>query len=214
MKYRVVGWTEFDDPTVDYGACPESALQAIIADIRLHGYDFTGTEHQENINGAPVLNDGKKRLFSQREFGGVMAKAHGDYSLKGYINYAFGRCDDSVMPDFDQSYSVFEFEAEQVENETITVEVDKSLWNAAKTGNLILPDSPELTFIDRGDTLRLIFSEDECEYLVKNMERRKNFTREKLSKIVSAALCQDKKAEKRYNDADWIVELDLSPVSK
>ena len=42
MKYRVVGWTEYDNPNVPMESCSPAAMQAILRDIRENGYLFTG----------------------------------------------------------------------------------------------------------------------------------------------------------------------------
>ena len=96
MKYRVVGWADYSDPDIEDEDVSEAALQAIIEDIRANGYCFSGWDHQESFGCAPVLNDGKRRTFSQRGFGGVMAMAHGNLSRMGYSEYAFHFGEDDI----------------------------------------------------------------------------------------------------------------------
>ena len=89
MKYRVIGWTYYEDNDVleKKGTIGFAERNAIIDEIRKHKYLFSGWHHQESWNGVvPILNDGKKRCYSQRGWGGVMAEAYGymedyDYSL-------------------------------------------------------------------------------------------------------------------------------------
>ena len=83
MKYKVIGWTYYDDNEILYSGNTIGFAErnAIIDEIRKHRYLFSGWHHQESWEGVvPVLNDGKKRCYSQRGWGGVMAKT---YYLRG-----------------------------------------------------------------------------------------------------------------------------------
>ena len=107
MEYKVVGWTHYDDNSVKSGPIDSDVVEAVIADIREHGYLFTGYHHQESYNCAPVLNDGMRRLFSRRQFGAIMAKAHGDEDEMAYAWYMddYGiRPEALVFPGSDRSY--------------------------------------------------------------------------------------------------------------
>lgn len=88
MEYSVIGWTEYDNELIETGENDDKAVDAVIADLRAHQYCFSGVSHQERFCGAPVLSDGKKRLFSQRDFGAMMAIAHGERA-EDYARYAF-----------------------------------------------------------------------------------------------------------------------------
>ena len=88
MKYRVVGWTYYDNSEIfnSGNTIGFAERNAIIDEIRKHKYLFTGWHHQESCEGVvPILNDGKKRCFSQRGWGGVMAEA---YECMGNYDYA------------------------------------------------------------------------------------------------------------------------------
>ncbi len=89
MKLRVIGWTYYDDPHFEEGENSYAARSAIIADIKEHGYDFTGWHHEESDRGAPVLNDGKIRRYSQRGWGGLMADVYGEVDPFAYSRHAF-----------------------------------------------------------------------------------------------------------------------------
>ncbi len=89
MKLRVVGWTYYDDARFEDGGDSYAAHEAILADVKANGYDFTGWHHQEAERGAPVLSDGRIYRYSQRGWGGLMAEVVGDEDLFGYARYAF-----------------------------------------------------------------------------------------------------------------------------
>ncbi len=216
MKYRVVGWTEYDDVSVDTAPCSESALQAIIKDIAEGGYIFSGWDHQESMNGAPVLNDGKKRLFSQRGFGGVMARAHGDFSRMGYARYAFSwhGHGETVMPKSDKAFCPALFTPETDLNEEIRLSVPASiLAEAEETGAVRLEDRDALTFLDIGDTLTLLAEGKSASYLIEDMDRKKDLSEEEEFEIFSSTYSHDpdvkKQADEKYESAKWVIEAKL-----
>ncbi len=92
MKIRVIGWTDDYDSHFGEGEHSFAANEAIMEDIRLHGYEFTGWDHQETRNCVPVLSDGKVRSFSQRGWGGLMGEAYGLNGPMDYCKYAFNYC--------------------------------------------------------------------------------------------------------------------------
>ncbi len=89
MKLKVVGWTYDCDMRFGDVDCDYAARAAIIADIREHGYLFTGEQHQEESLGVPVMNDGSKRSFSQRGWGDLMAEAYDEEEPNSYAKYSF-----------------------------------------------------------------------------------------------------------------------------
>lgn len=218
MKYRVVGWTEYDDTSVDEADCSEAAYQAILADIREHGYDFSGWDHQESINGAPVLNDGCKRLFSQRGFGGLMAEAHGNRSRMGYSIYAFRYNPEDVwvMPPIERSFD-FDFVPEEDLNETITATVDDEALAAAATGKVTLPNLPELTYLDEGDTLVLTAPAGSASFLVKEITRERDFDIDFMTRLhypsdEDVQSGEYRRLEKIFEDAPDVIRLKLAPI--
>ena len=89
MKIRVIGWTNYSDSRFENDGVTYAEFEAIANDIRENGYMFTGMHHQGYKYCVPVLNDGKKRTFSERGFGKVMARGHDVYTSGGYVDYAF-----------------------------------------------------------------------------------------------------------------------------
>ena len=215
MKYRVVGWTYYDDLLVESKYCSESALQAIIEEIKQKGYEFTGYDHQNTDACVPVLNDGKKRLFSQREFGGIMAKAHGDYSRMGYSYYAFNWHDPKALklPEFEDEFDADKFVPETDLNEEIILEVSSEIFKQAKSKKHIVVDDHEiLKFVDVGDTLTLVCGEEKQSFLIEDLERRKDLTKKQMNDIMGASYASEKikkHLDKLYLDAKWVVEFKL-----
>ncbi len=89
MKLQVVGWTYYDDLRFPEGEDSYASNAAIMADIRAHGYHFTGWHHEEDFNGAPILNDGRIYRYSQRGWGALMADVYEEKEPYAYVNYAF-----------------------------------------------------------------------------------------------------------------------------
>ncbi len=83
MALKVLGWDSYDSHDYPAGEYSEEVRSIVLMDVKRNGYLFTGLDHQESINCAPVLTDGKIYRFSQRGWGALMATAHGstDYSL-------------------------------------------------------------------------------------------------------------------------------------
>ena len=179
MKYRVVGWTHWDSWDVeDSGNTIGFAERnAIIDDLIKHKYNFSGYDHQEMDCCAPVLNDGKKRTYSQRGWGGVMAEAHGMTEAMDYAAFSFGSGQGSCYPcdEFDPS----EFEPEEDLNEEITLEVSEVLFPEDTEGEFLLPDVRELRYLDRGDHLILTSGENTARFLVSDVGRSRTTPKEK-----------------------------------
>lgn len=178
MKYRVVGWVYYEDYSIPSsgGTIGFAETNAIIDDIRKHKYLFTGWDHQEAWeNCVPVLNDGKKRMFSQRAWGGVMAEAYGHMGDYDYANYTFHESIKENYKKFPKSDFDYEsFEVEEVENEHFTIEVKKELFEIAKTKNpFYLEDDSKLRYIDSLDTLTLTCEGKELNFLVEDIDRNK-----------------------------------------
>ena len=216
MKYRVVGWADYSDPDIEEGDVSESALQAIVEDIRKNGYCFSGWDHQESFGCAPVLNDGKRRTFSQRGFGAVMAMAHGDLSRMGYAGYAFdfAESDEKSLPPRERAFDPEKFTPETDLCEVITVKVSDEYIKEAETARKVrLADSEGIKLVDIGDTLKLVADNTERTFLIKGVERCRDLDEETELKIRMLAYEDDnaviRKYEQIYETAPWIVRLVL-----
>lgn len=221
MKYRVVGWTAYDDPNVKGAECTEGAIQAILRDIRKHHYRFTGWDHQERPRGVPVLNDGCMRVFSQRGFGHVMAWAHGDYSHMGYVEYAFDDPSDTTpsrMPSASRQFDPATFTPEADLHEAFTCAVDDlTLSTVLATKEIALPyDDPAFTMIDVGDTLTLVCGESRFVYRVRDAVRCRDMTQEEDMELYALICTCDfnkmREADERYDRTPWILKLALEEL--
>lgn len=172
MKYRVIGWTDYDNDLFSDEEISDAAMYAIVDDIRKNGYYFSGFDHQERLYGAPVLNDGKRRTFSQRGFGAVMAMAYdteGDYA---YSLYAFAvKPDRCVMPTIEAvvGYKPEENLAEEFEISLAVGEYEAALAD----GTIETEDIPSLRMIDKGDALIISCGEECHRHKVRWAERTK-----------------------------------------
>ena len=178
MKYKVIGWTwyenyniPFSDDTIGF-----AERNAIIDEIKKHKYLFTGWDHQESWESCvPILNDGKKRGFSQRGWGGVMAEAYGDMGDYDYSNYTFhGRLNSPYVKYPSEEYNTYNFISEPLEHEHFDVNISKELFEIAKTSNpFYLEDLDELRFIDTDDTITLHYDDEALTFLVAEIDRSK-----------------------------------------
>ena len=178
MKYRVVGWTDYDSYDVKDvdGPIGFAERNAIIDDIKAHGYLFSGWDHQEMLECVPILNDGKKRCYSQRGWGGVMAEAHGDMGEYDYAGYAFDfslKREMCVYPD--SSLYPEDFTPEKDLNEHFEIEVDEGIFELSQKQNpFFLDDTDTLRYIDKGDMLTLKCGEKHTEFLIDGIDRSRN----------------------------------------
>ncbi len=172
MKYKVVGWTDYDDIEIMDGECTDAAIAAIVDDIKANGYSFSGHAHQEYDCGVPVLNDGLARRFSARSWGSVMAKANGYFDYMDYSSFAFSfDLEDEIMPDADRWYSEgdgFELcEADKFSFE-VTAQVLDSI---ATTGEYLCDDTDALRYLEIGDTAVFTDGERQLEMIIDTYER-------------------------------------------
>ena len=80
---KIIGWTWWGNP--DYEKVHESEMtyddfkkrrDAVAAELKKMNYKFTGGYHQNGDYGVPIFDDGVVLQCSQREWGGIMAKAY------------------------------------------------------------------------------------------------------------------------------------------
>lgn len=182
MKLKVIGWTFYDNEEFESVYCSEAGMEAIIDDIKEHGYEFSGKNHQGSDCGAPVLNDGKKRCFTQRAFGRLMARAHGDYSYYGYCSYdfAYWSLDERKMAEDDDRDLYFKSDIEGLVEENLA---EVLVFNATKDqmkmatneGKLVFPHRNSLRYLDVGDTLILKCEDEEKRFLVEEYKRDEHY---------------------------------------
>lgn len=212
MKYKVIGWTEWESD-VPSGEVTEAATQAIIDDIRENGYSFTGWDHQESMNCTPVLNDGKKRLYSQRGFGGLMAEAYDHHGSMDYSRYAF-RWDISSnpeddytdgMPPLSRSFDPNAFIPEDISEDYVIEVTKEQLDTAERERVLIIDDYPEIRFIDAGDRVTLKYQDISVQYEVKSVIKEKDFSFEDQV----ALYAHEEGAEQKWQNAKIIATIHL-----
>ena len=178
MKYKVIGWTYYDNSEIlDSGDTIGFAERnAIIDEIRKHKYLFSGWHHQESWEGVvPVLNDGKKRCFSQRGWGGVMSEAYGHMNNYDYASFTFHQSIPSNKLKFaPDDFNIYQYDFEMIENEHFKVEVNEGLFEIAKTKNpFYLEDLDELRYIDKNDKITITCNNEELTFVVKDIDRDK-----------------------------------------
>lgn len=201
MKYKVIGWTNYEDSTLESTPPTDAAVYAIVDNIRSNGYRFTGFHHQEE-HAIPILNDGKKRLFSQRGFGGLMASVYHLDGIFDYAKFAYPRNDNDeyILPQ--RGYDRTDFEDPSTLCERYTVLLDEtSAQTALAEQKLVLDDLPALRYIDCGDDIILKSPTAEYRLRVRSVERQKDLTEEESLEIDIASLSMHKNRE-RFNLAN------------
>lgn len=156
MKYKVIGWTDYDNDLFEDGTLSHAAVNAIIDDIRENGYFFSGYDHQERLYGAPVLNDGKRRVFSQRGFGAVMAEAYKEEGDYAYSLYAFEIKPDRLkMPTLAARVG---YTQDSDLSECFEISLGEEEYKTALDAGIItLEDDKRLRMIDKGDTVLIAY---------------------------------------------------------
>lgn len=211
MKYRVVGWTEYDD---DIGEVNTfwAARNAIIDDIKAHGYLFSGWAHQESLLCAPVLNDGKAFRCSQRCWGEIMAEAHGLFGRMDYAKYAFD-VRDPVYPA--ERFDRLGFIPEDV-RERFELEVTKKVFERARKGEIELDDLPQFRYIGEGDGLLLTCGGEKKLYTVTEVDREKDISEETEIRLHYPSIerdysdCEERRlAEEEYARAPVVLTIAL-----
>ena len=190
MKYKVIGWTYGDD--YEFPTSQEqigfAERNAIIDEIKKHKYLFSGWHHQESWeNCVPILNDGKKREFSQRGWGGVMAEAYDNFDDYGYSIYTFYQSiDDKYLKFPKNEFDAEDFVSEPILNEHFDVKVNEGLFNIAKKKNpFYLDDLAELRYLDTNDTITLHYQDESLTFLVSDIDRDKKELKFKNSELIS-----------------------------
>lgn len=223
MKYKVIGWTWYDNEQIDTMDYSRSAEEAVIEDIRVNGYVFSGMHHQEDPRCVPVLNNGKMITFTQRGFGGVMAKAYGKASRMSYAEYAFDwymGIDNEPSPYvFPSEERVFEGKvdgslieadlSEQFEYEATEGEFE----NALKNGELeFIYTDKKYRFMDTGDTILVKCGDKSQLFEITQFARYKKFTEdEEIELIMGSPLNPEaeKRADTLYEQKPETVEMKL-----
>lgn len=183
MRYKVIGWTFSENYDIKNAPLTFAARHAIIDEIKAHGYLFSGYDHQEAWYGCPVLNDGKKRMCSQRGFAGIMAEAHGETDLYSYSKYMFGIKKEAIIaPKSGVDMQAFSKKADLCEN--FSLNIPEEQYNRVLSENvIILEDLPTLRYIDAGDTLTLAYGSDTTFFEVLGVDRYKDLTNEERLEI-------------------------------
>ncbi|MCD8372811.1 MAG: hypothetical protein LUD27_05885 [Clostridia bacterium] len=214
MKYRVVGWTSYDDYSVKDGDLTYAAYTTIIDEIRSEKLFFSGYDHQERSYCVPVLNDGKKRIFSQRSWGGLMAEAYGyygrfDYSLFSYPS-AVGK--GAKIPE-GQGVPVW-FVPEKDLSEEITVNVGEEKFAEAESGRIKIAEEGRLRYVDKGDTLTLVCGDMAASYKVFDVFSRLRDVPDDIQSIIDRY--EDKKEVERATEiaakAPYIFDIRLKKI--
>jgi len=186
MKYRIIGWTDYDNSRVHFKEQTIAKRNVVIDEIRKNGYTFTGEEFQECDGCVPVFNDGTKLYCSRRGWGGIMAEAHGyngnpyDYAL--FTDLYPG--DENIRPT--DGYDSEQFKKPEDLVESITIEVENAeLFSDFERGKpvkfFVGKDDKiisALRYLDSGDTLCLIFGDRKVGRVVNTVDFDKECTEE------------------------------------
>ncbi len=185
MKFKVIGWCDFDDTEIPATReCERSAYHAIIDEVKEKGYCFSGYAHQEMRNGVPVMNDGKKRIFSRRGWGSLMAEARDGKHYMDFTLYAEAFATEEAelrgMPtDSVRVERVTDATDAEFLHEEFTVSVNAAaLARARRNGLYEGPNAPEFRYIDKGDKITLVTDGDSEEFTVSELKRGWNFAPE------------------------------------
>ena len=190
MKYKVIGWTWYENYNIPFSnkSIGFAERHAIVDEIKKHKYLFSGYHHQEWWdNCVPILNDGKKRGFSQRGWGGVMAEAYEYFNDYDYAIFTF---EQSIKPNAikipKHEFKPEEFVSKPLEHEHFDITISSELFEIAKTKNpFYLDDLEELRFIETDDTITLHCNDESITFLVDDINRNKKEVDFKQSHLIN-----------------------------
>lgn len=202
MKYRVIGWTYYDDNSIKDKETTFAAWEAIKDEVREHGYEITGWHHQEWSNCTPVLNDGKKRTFSQRGWGKLMAEANGDIGAYAYARYTF------IGPEIPDKYNLPERspfkKVEKVSSlyETFSFPVTEEQLEDVKTQRTFsYIDCDEYRYLDKGDSALFVCGEKSVLREITGVEKVIDVTEEERIKFeIGEGFSSREEALKAYDE--------------
>jgi len=217
MKFRVVGWTAYDNPDVPEGESHDAADRAVIDEIAKRGYLFPGSDHHWHQLGAPVLNDGKMRTYSERGWGAIMAEGHGEKGRMDYAKYAFDwyvldEEDTRVFPTAEDEFDREGFVPEQI-NEEIVYEVDEELFAKAQdpsVSELRFDECDELRYLGEGDTLILVCGDKRVSLAAGKVSHKRDLTSEQVLAMFSAPYKSEeeqKKIDQIYADSKEVIDV-------
>lgn len=216
MKYKVIGWTFSENYDIKSVPLTFAARHAIIDEIKAHGYLFSGYDHQEAWYGCPVLNDGKKRMCSQRGFAGIMAEAHNDTGLYAYSRYMFGIPRDIMITPKPKVNSQEISEARNLcENFSLKVS-EEQYARLLSEGMLTLEDLPTLRYIDAFDTVTIAYGAGNTTFEVLGVDRHKDLPNEDCLEIAMPKFDIDgiQKQERKMHEAKTLLKIKLKPYEK
>lgn len=231
MKLRVVGWTDYDYHEFKEGDVTWAARMALVDDIKKNGYLFSGWDHQECSNCAPVYNDGKMRRFSQRGFGDVMAEAHGETGYMAYAQYAFRLNPEACVYPQHEVYR-WNVPVEKDLAETFVLQVDEDFFNSVPAvehlvfgelkrtkKTLKLADLPQLRYIGEGNTLVLECNGKSKAFGIVDVDRRRDLTEEQKIHYLAKMHYSDESDEceqvrKKFNALPIVITLQVKQRRK
>ena len=125
-----------------------------------------------------------------------------------------------LIPEAEREFDPSEFVRDRCLHEKFRVTVDPERFEAAQEGvTWKVDDCPALTFLDAGDTLVIECGEASKNFRVRDMTRRRDLTREQEMEIYMSAMSFDdseekRKAEEMYENAKWVLDIELAPMPK
>lgn len=215
MKWKVVGWTYYENYLVEDEESSDAVVYAIIDEIKKNGYLFSGYDHQERLYCVPVMNDGKKRTFSQRTFGNIMAIAHGYTGRYDYSLFSFGIKEEAcVIPDdgFDEESFVPE---KDMNEEFVLNYSDISFVEEDGKKKIKILDFESLRYLDKGDTLIIKKDGVEYKFVAGFVIREKDISKKELEELESDLYILDrnseeyKLAEEKYNSLEKVIVVEI-----
>ena len=249
MKLRVVGWVA-PYAVTEQGEATWAVRNAIIDEIRKHGYEFSGPTHGES-GCTPVLNNGKKYLFSTRGWADLMAEAHGHTGSMDYMIYYMPtypkseKCPDTTLNEFDyvsvedmNETITFHYGDSEEEyrnellntakflkietdlNERFELKVVKEVLDSANgKGKIVVPVLPELRYLDSGDTLAFYCDGATAEFIVEDVERKRDLSEKKLRELIDSTLDihdreRAKTAQQEIDGANFVLHIKLKKADK
>lgn len=176
-KLTVVGWVDYDDEYFPEAPThTQEMFDAVVEEVKKHGYLFGGDSHQDRSNCCPVLSNGYKMCCSWRGWGAVIGAAYRNGKKRQY-EYMDGYMDMLIKPE------ALRYPPEGVDCalidapryfHAINMPPSRDPWDY--TVLHVLPSTPETKIIEPYDYIKFVHTLDNGEQIINRARVQRVYT--------------------------------------
>lgn len=184
-KLTVVGWVDYDNSYFPEAPThTQEMFDAVVEEVKEHGYLFGGDSHQDRSNCCPVLSNGCKMCFSWRGWGAVIGAAYRKGKAHKY-EYMDGYMDMLIKPEAlcypPEGVDCALIDAPRYFH-TINMPPSRDPWD--NTVLHVLPSTPEAKMIEPYDYIEFVHTLDNGEQIMHRARVQRVFTAPTVEEIL------------------------------